>query len=225
MTRYAIPGLGIVDVMTELKVVPGPGGRGSRVVGTGKAWVRRLDNSFFRDIAGGLPRIETNLERGNDGILHFTNLELFAPALRLSGAGRRNRDGTFHIVARGRQSKYGTLRMTLDGRIERPRVDLLLDRQRDARVKDMRCCGADAAGSTTRRPAARSSARSPQRPDPAAKRRPATIAIPRSTSAAAPRAETCAPIPAASPAAGDRGGGLTATRFLAGRRAQRSRRI
>ena len=121
LARYAIPGLGIVDVLTELKVVPGPGGKGSRVVGTAKAWVRRLDNSFFRDLAGGLPRIETNLERGNDGIFHLTNLQLFAPKLRLSGAGRRNRDGTFHIEARGRQAKYGTLRMTLDGRIERPR--------------------------------------------------------------------------------------------------------
>ncbi len=139
LTRYNIPGLGIVDVLTDLKVVPGPGGKGTRVVGTGKAWVRRLDNSFFRDIAGGLPRIETNLERGNDGIVHFTNLELFAPSLRLSGSGRRNRDGTFHIVARGRQAKYGTLRMTLDGRIERPRVELLLDRPNDTLgLKDMR---------------------------------------------------------------------------------------
>ena len=131
LTRYAIPGLGIVDVMTDLKVVPGPGGKGSRVIGTGKAWVRRLDNSFFRDLAGGLPRIETNLERGNDGVVHFTNLQLFAPALRLSGAGRRNRDGTFHIEARGRQSKYGTVRMILDGPSNRPRVDLLLDRPKE----------------------------------------------------------------------------------------------
>ena len=132
LARYAIPGLGIVDVLTELKVVPGPGGKGSRVIGTAKAWVRRLDNSFFRDLAGGLPRIETNLERGNDGIFHLTNLQLFAPKLRLSGAGRRNRDGTFHIEARGRQAKYGMLRMTLDGRIERPRVDLLLDRPNES---------------------------------------------------------------------------------------------
>ena len=131
LTRYAIPGLGIVDVLTELKVVPGPGGRGSRVIGTGKAWVRRLDNSFFRDLAGGLPRIETSLERGNDGVVHFSNLQLFAPSLRLSGAGRRNRDGTFHIEARGRQAKYGPLRMILDGNISRPRLDLLLDRPND----------------------------------------------------------------------------------------------
>src|SRR6185295_16171780 len=42
MKRYLIPGLGIVDVLTDLKVVPGPNGKGSHVVGTAKAWVRRL---------------------------------------------------------------------------------------------------------------------------------------------------------------------------------------
>jgi translocation and assembly module TamB len=139
LTRYLIPGVGIVDVTSDLKVVPGPGGHGSRVIGKGKAWVRRLDNSFFRDIAGGLPRIETDLERGNDGIVHFTNLQLYAPKLRLSGAGQRNRDGTFHIVASGRQSKYGTLRMILDGRIERPRIDLFFDRPNEPMgLRDMR---------------------------------------------------------------------------------------
>ena len=49
MQRYLIPGLGIVDVITDLKVVPGPNGHGSHVVGTAKAWVRRFDNSFFRE--------------------------------------------------------------------------------------------------------------------------------------------------------------------------------
>ena len=132
MSRYLIPGLGIVDVVTDLKVVPGPGGKGSRVVGTAKAWVRRLDNSFFRDMTGGLPRLETNLERGNDGVVHFSNLQLFSPKLRLSGGGQRFRDGTFHIVGSGRQAKYGTLKMTLDGHIERPRVDLFLDSPNEA---------------------------------------------------------------------------------------------
>ncbi|MFL6733503.1 MAG: translocation/assembly module TamB domain-containing protein [Sphingomicrobium sp.] len=128
LQRYLIPGLGVVDVQTDLRVIPGPGGKGSRVVGTGKAWVRRLDNSFFADLTGGLPRIETNLERGSDGILHLSNLQLYSPKLRLTGSGQRNRDGTFHIVATGRQAKYGALRMVLDGHIERPRVELFLDR-------------------------------------------------------------------------------------------------
>jgi translocation and assembly module TamB len=132
MQRYLIPGIGIVDVMTDLKVVPDPSGKGSRVVGTGKAWVRRLDNSFFAGLTGGLPRIETNLERGNDGIVHLANLQLYAPKLRLSGAGLRFKDGTFHIVASGRQAKYGPLRLVLDGHIERPRVELLLDHPNEA---------------------------------------------------------------------------------------------
>ena len=132
MTRYQIPGLGVVDVVTDLKVVPSPSGKGSYVTGTAKAWVRRLDNRFFADLTGGLPRLETNLERRNDGIVRFSNLQLYSPKLRLSGSGHRNRDGTFHIVASGRQAKYGTLRMTLDGRIERPRIDLFLDRPNEA---------------------------------------------------------------------------------------------
>jgi len=131
MQRYLIPGLGIVDVITDLKVVPGPNNKGSHVVGTAKAWVRRLDNSFFRELTGGLPWLTTNLERGNDGIVHFSNLQLYSPKLRLSGAGQRFRDGTFHIVGSGRQSKYGPVKLILDGHIERPRLDLLLDRPND----------------------------------------------------------------------------------------------
>jgi translocation and assembly module TamB len=132
LKRYAIPGLGIVDVETDLRVVPGPDGKGSRVVGKGKAWVRRLDNSFFASLTGGLPRLETDLERGSDGLLRFSNLQLYSPKLRLSGSGQRNRDGTFHIVAAGRQAEYGPLRVTVDGRIERPRIDLLLQRPNES---------------------------------------------------------------------------------------------
>jgi translocation and assembly module TamB len=132
MTRYLIPGLGIVDVISDVKVVPGPNGHGSHVVGTAKAWVRRLDNSFFRDLTGGLPSLTTNLERQQDGIVHFTNLQIYSPKLRLSGAGQRFRDGTFHIVAAGRQAQYGPVKLVLDGHIERPQIDLLLDRPNDA---------------------------------------------------------------------------------------------
>ena len=138
LKRYLIPGLGIVDVETQLKVVPGPGGKGSRVVGKAQAWVRRLDNSFFAGLTGGLPRLTTDLERGNDGILHLTNLQLYSPKLRLSGQGIRRRDGTFLIEARGRQEQYGPLRLRLDGKIERPKVELFLERPNEALgIRDM----------------------------------------------------------------------------------------
>ena len=132
MQRYLIPGVGIVDVVTDLHVVPGANGHGSHVVGTAKAWVRRLDNSFFLSLTGGLPSLTTNLERGDDGIVHFTNLQLYSPKLRLSGAGERFKDGTFHITASGRQAKYGLLHMTLDGQIERPKVELFLPSPNEA---------------------------------------------------------------------------------------------
>src|SRR6185503_16352142 len=98
----------------------------------GKAWVRRLDNSFFASLTGGLPWLTTNLERGSDGIVHFSNLQLYSSKLRLSGAGERLKDGTFHIVASGRQAKYGPLKLVLDGHIERPRLDLFLQSPNDA---------------------------------------------------------------------------------------------
>ena len=131
--RYLIPGLGIVDVKTELKVVPSETGRGTRVIGRGQAWVRRLDNSFLAGLTKGLPQIDTGLTRGPDGLLHFVNLRLTSPGIALSGNGYRRIDGSFFFEGAGKQAVYGPItRMVLDGRIERPRIDLLLARPNDA---------------------------------------------------------------------------------------------
>lgn len=130
--RYLIPGLGVVDVTSRLRVVPGPGGRGTRVIGDGTAQVVRLDNGFFRSLAGGLPRIVTGLERTPDGILHFRNLVLTGPSIRLVGNGYRRRDGTFVFAGAGQQAQYGPVTVKLDGRIERPTLDLQFRRPNDA---------------------------------------------------------------------------------------------
>jgi translocation and assembly module TamB len=126
LTRYLIPGLGIVDVKSELSAVPGSDGRGTRILGHGQAWVRRFDNNFLAGLAGGLPMIDTQLERGADGVLHFTNLKLSGPALRLTGSGLRRRDGTIQFDGVGQQDRYGPLKLALDGRIERPKLDIFL---------------------------------------------------------------------------------------------------
>jgi len=126
--RYLIPGLGVVDVTSTLRVVPGRNRKGTRVIGQGTAQMVRLDNAFFRSLAGGLPRIVTGLERTPDGLLRFTNLVLTAPSIRITGTGYRRRDGTFHFEGSGRQASYGALTLKLDGRIERPTIDLLFAR-------------------------------------------------------------------------------------------------
>ncbi|MES2754156.1 MAG: translocation/assembly module TamB, partial [Pseudomonadota bacterium] len=130
--RYLIPGIGLVDVTSKLRVVPGPDGRGTRVVGSAVAQVLRLDNAFFAGLTGGLPRITTGLERGRDGILYLRGLRLTSPALTLTADGYRRRDKTFHIEGRGTQARYGPVSLVLDGQIERPTVDLVLARPADA---------------------------------------------------------------------------------------------
>ena len=126
--RYLIPGLGVVDVTSVLKVVPGPGGRGTRIIGTGTAQMVRLDNGFFRSLAGGLPHIATGLEQTPDGVLHFTHLVLTAPSIRLAGNGYRARDGSFHFTGSGHQASYGPLTLKLDGKIDKPTLDLVFQR-------------------------------------------------------------------------------------------------
>lgn len=124
LTRYTIPRLGVVDVRSTLRVVPGPGGHGTRVIGQGEARMLRLDNPFFRKLAGGLPRLTTDLELTPDGILHFRNVVLTAPAIRLTGNGYRRRDETVHFEGGGRQATYGPVTLVLDGKIDKPTLDL-----------------------------------------------------------------------------------------------------
>lgn len=125
LNRALIPGLGVVDVDSRLTVVPGPTGKGTRVVGTGEARVVRLDNAFFRSLAGGLPRVTAALERAPDGTLHFRRFRLVSPELTLMGDGYRRRDGTFHFEGSGRQARYGPVTIRLDGPIGRPVLDLV----------------------------------------------------------------------------------------------------
>ncbi|WP_326523169.1 translocation/assembly module TamB domain-containing protein [Sphingomonas sp.] len=132
LRRYLIPGIGLVDVESRLRVVPGPGGRGTRVIGSGSANVVRLDNAFFASLTKGLPRIVTGLERGADGILHLRGLVLTSPGLTIRGNGYRRRDGTFFFEGAGTQADYGALTLRLDGPIEKPVIDLLLRRPNEA---------------------------------------------------------------------------------------------
>ena len=129
--RYLIPGLGLVDVSSKLRVVPNPNGVGSRLVGNAVVQVLRLDNAFFRGLTGGLPRITTDLVRGEDRILRFGNLRVVSRDLTAVASGYRRLDGTFHFEGRGRQRSYGPFTIVIDGPIERPAVQIVLARPAD----------------------------------------------------------------------------------------------
>ena len=133
-----IRGLGVVDLSSKLRAVPGPKGAFS-LSGNAMARLRRLDNSFLRSLGGGLPIVRSGLSLGPDGQLTFTGLRLEAPLLHLNATGYRRRDRTFHFEGTGMHKRYGPLRLTLDGKIERPTIDLLLQRPLDTLgVTDMR---------------------------------------------------------------------------------------
>lgn len=120
-----IPGLGRVDVMSRIDAVSSRSGAPS-VKGRARAALRRLDNAFLRGLAGGLPQVDSAIALGPDGRIQFSGLQLSAPAIRLAANGYRTRDGAFHLTGSGTHESYGPLRITLDGKIDRPHVDLLL---------------------------------------------------------------------------------------------------
>jgi translocation and assembly module TamB len=126
LQRYEIPGLGQVEVQSALQAVPAANGRGVRVFGRGKAWVKRLDNRFLLGLAGGSPVLETAFERGPDGTLVLGGFTLTAPKMTLTGTGTRQPNGHFVIRGAGRQSTYGPFALALNGAIARPQLDIRL---------------------------------------------------------------------------------------------------
>ncbi|WP_443970244.1 translocation/assembly module TamB domain-containing protein [Sphingobium sp. CR28] len=132
LAQFAIPRFGITDVEARVRyATPGTGGVAG-LSGKASAVMRRFDNAFLRGIAGGLPRVTSDLALAPDGRLLLRNLRLSAPAISIAGNGARNRDGTVHFEGAGTHRNYGPLRLTLDGQIDRPRVDLVFARPMDA---------------------------------------------------------------------------------------------
>ena len=68
-----IPGVGIVDVRSKVQAVPGARGAFT-LKGQAEAVMRRLDNSFFRTLGGGLPRLRSNLALAPGGQLVVVDL-------------------------------------------------------------------------------------------------------------------------------------------------------
>lgn len=127
----AVPGLGVVDVASRIKAVPGV--RGSFALsGQVDARMRRFDIAFLRDLAGGMPRVSSGIALGSDGRLLLRDLDVRAPLLHLRGAGERLADGSVFLKGAGSHSRYGPVQLTLKGRIDRPAVDLVLARPLDA---------------------------------------------------------------------------------------------
>ncbi|HEX7820293.1 MAG TPA: translocation/assembly module TamB, partial [Sphingobium sp.] len=120
-----IKGFGRVDLNSRVDAV-NRAGTGFSVKGRARAIMRRFDNGFLHGLGGGLPQATSDLTLERDGRVRFSNFVLTAPLLHLAADGYRATDGTFHFTGSGRHNSYGPLRLSLDGKIERPQVDLTL---------------------------------------------------------------------------------------------------
>lgn len=132
--RLELHGLGLVTGGGRLTVRPAPGGQGEVFAGTAEARVLRLDNELFQHLAAGLPRLATRFIQTPDKILRFQDLTVTAPDIRLTAQGYRRPDSPeVHFEATGTQARYGPIAaLVIDGRLERPTIDLRLPRPADA---------------------------------------------------------------------------------------------
>jgi len=126
LPRYQVPGLGLVDVDADLRVVPSADGRNPEVRGRATARVTRLDNAFFGWLLEGRPTITADLRIPPSGDVFFSNARVVAPAMTLNGSGSRARDGVFRIAGRGRHRDYGPVELRVVGPIDRPDIDVRL---------------------------------------------------------------------------------------------------
>ena len=122
---FAVPGVGLADIIADIDL--GPATSGVALDGQINARLRRFDIGFLRELAGGLPQLQTGLSLGPDGFLRFTNLNVRAPALAFRGSGKQTGAATFSFQGTGTQNSYGRFDLRLDGPLDRPKIALLLD--------------------------------------------------------------------------------------------------
>lgn len=121
---YKIDGVGIVNLTTDMHLVPGPrGGFGLE----GKFGVRtaRWENASVRDFLGGNAVMSGRIGMTPEGRFTLAGLKGAAPNFQVhSGSGSYDTDGEIAFDARASSRQYGPLALTVRGTMERPQAVL-----------------------------------------------------------------------------------------------------
>lgn len=126
LPNYLVPGLGVANVVAQVKVVPQ--GPGARITGQVGVKVARLDSDFFRTLLEGLPSVNAAIDLGPTGDLIFSNARLTSPGLSLVASGTRSKTAVVALSGTGVARRYGPVGVRLLGQIEAPVVDVTLAR-------------------------------------------------------------------------------------------------
>jgi len=119
---YEVAGLGEVDLVTDAKMFPTPGG-GWGISGHVLATTTKLYSDGVRSFLGGNAVASSDVSIDADGVIRFTNMRGDAPAFRLTrGAGRYNADGTLLFEGEGVSDQYGPVTARVTGTASAPVV-------------------------------------------------------------------------------------------------------
>jgi translocation and assembly module TamB len=125
VNNYRIDGIGIIDLSTDAKLVPGPKG-GFGVTGRVVATTRQLFNEGARNFLGGNAIVRSDIGYSPEGIVTFDNLRLSAPLFRITrGSGRFDpATGSVLVNADAYSNSYGPLFARVTGTATAPVVTL-----------------------------------------------------------------------------------------------------
>lgn len=121
---YRIDGVGIVNLNTDVELVPGPRG-GFGLAGRFGVRTARWENASVRDFLGGNAVASGRIGMTPEGRFTLADLKGAAPNFRIvSGSGSYDTDGRIAFDARASSRQYGPLALTVRGTMERPQAVL-----------------------------------------------------------------------------------------------------
>ncbi|MFS0771597.1 translocation/assembly module TamB domain-containing protein [Sphingomonas sp. 1P08PE] len=125
VNNYRVDSIGIVNLSTDAKLVPGPNG-GFGITGRVVAQTTQLFNDGARNFLGGNAIVRADVGYSPEGVVTFSGLRLTAPQFRITrGQGRFDpRTGAVAVEADALSSQYGPLFARVAGSATNPVVVL-----------------------------------------------------------------------------------------------------
>ncbi|GBH31770.1 translocation/assembly module TamB domain-containing protein [Sphingobium xenophagum] len=121
---YRIDGVGIVNLNTDIELVPGPKG-GFGLSGRFGVRTARWDNASVRDFLGGNAIATGRIGMTPEGKFTLAGLKGAAPNFTIqSGSGSYDTNGQIAFDATAASRQYGPLALTVRGTMERPQAVL-----------------------------------------------------------------------------------------------------
>ncbi|GGB32412.1 translocation/assembly module TamB [Sphingomonas metalli] len=123
VNNYRVESIGIVDLTTDARLVPGPNG-GFGISGRVVARTEQLFNSGIRNFLGGNAVVRADISYSPEGIVTFAGLRLNAPQFRVTrGRGRFDPStGAVAVEADAVSGQYGPLFARVTGSATSPVV-------------------------------------------------------------------------------------------------------